>query len=165
MAELACPSCRKKIHPPDHLAGRRVTCPRCNAVVVVPSELAQAVEEACTKQTLPADEAPEAPPFPTSARLGAVALALGSTAILILCLPVIGYLSTGLSGIGLLLGFIGLVRSRKDSGETLPPLVVSGAGQSSGFGARARDYPLAAVAMCLLALILALVPVVSKWID
>ncbi len=155
MPEVVCPSCRKKIHPPEHLAGRRVMCPRCESVLVVPAELAKAVEEAA-KVEAPSPE--EDLPFPPSARMGIISMVLGLTSILIMCLPLVGYLSVGLSSIGLLLGLGGLFRSRTDS-EPLPPQAVAGgAGIMGGFGTRARDYPLAGVATCLLALILTLLP-------
>jgi hypothetical protein len=155
MPEVVCPSCRKKIHPPEHLAGRRVTCPRCEAVIVVPEELAQAIEEAAAVETPSPIEEPH---FPPSARLGIIAMALGLGSVLIMCLPIIGYLSIGMSGIGLLLGLGGLFRARTDS-EPLPPQVAAGGmGIWGSFGTRTRDYPLAGVAACLLALILALLP-------
>jgi hypothetical protein len=155
MPDVVCPSCRKKIHPPERFAGRRVTCPRCESVIVVPAELAQAVEEAAAVETpSPIEELH----FPPSARLGIIALALGLASVLIMCLPIIGYLSIGMSGIGLLLGIGGLFRARTDS-EPLPPQVVTGGmGIWGGFGTRTRDYPLAGIAACLLALILTLLP-------
>ncbi len=155
MPEVVCPSCRKKLHPPDHLAGRRVVCPRCEEVLTVPNELTKAIEEAATAE----EPSPiEDPPFPPSARLGIFSMALGLTSILIMCLPLIGKLSIGLSGFGLLLGLGGLYRSRTDS-EPLPPRAMAGGlGIWSGFGTRSRDYPLAGVAACLLALALTLLP-------
>lgn len=159
MPEVVCPSCRRKIHPPEHLAGRRVICPRCEAVIVVPAELAKAIEEAATAETSPPVEDP---PFPPSARLGILSLGLGLTSILIMCLPLLGYLSIGLSGIGLFLGLGGLYRSRTDS-EPLPPQAVAGGvGIWGGFGTRARDYPLAGIVACFLALILTLLPSLLK---
>ncbi|MHB1426404.1 MAG: hypothetical protein ACYC3I_24845 [Gemmataceae bacterium] len=161
MAEIVCPSCRKRIHPPDHLAGRRVTCPRCNAVVVVPAELIKVVEEVSTAET---SSSIEEPSFPKSVRLGILALGLGLVSILFLCLPFIGYLSIGLSCAGLVAGFLGCYHARKDENASLPSVVATGAGVWDGFGARARDYPLAGVAACLLALILALLPMLFRLI-
>ena len=90
-------------------------------------------------------------------------MALGLASVLIMCLPLIGYLSIGLSSIGLLLGLGGLFRARTDY-EPLPPHVVAGGvGIWGGFGTRTRDYPLAGVAACLLALLLALLPSLLKW--
>lgn len=155
MAEVTCPSCRKKIHPPDHLAGRRVMCPRCQAVLTVPEVLAEAIEEA-SREEEPA--VVEEIPFPPSARLGIISMALGLTSILIMCLPLIQYLALGMSGFGLLLGLGGLYRSRSDS-EPLPPQAIAGGlGIWSGFGTRSRDYPLAGVVACLLAIALIVVP-------
>lgn len=155
MPEVICPSCRKKIHPPERLAGRRVSCPRCEAVLTVPEGLSEAIDEACREEE-PSHVAE--PPFPPSARLGIISMALGLTSILIICLPLIGRLSIGMSGLGLLLGLGGLVRSRSDS-EPLPPRAVAGGqGIWSGFGTRSRDYSLAGVAACLLAIALVVVP-------
>src|SRR5262249_44692073 len=48
--DVKCMSCRKRLHVPDHLAGRRVTCPRCGEALPVP-----------------VPEAPETAPAPPSA--------------------------------------------------------------------------------------------------
>jgi hypothetical protein len=155
MPEVVCPSCRKKLHPPDRFAGRRVVCPRCEEVLTVPNDLSTAIEEAANAE----EPSPiEDPPFPPSARLGIYSMALGLTSILIMCLPLIGKLAIGMSGLGLLLGLGGLLRSRTDS-EPLPPQAMAGGlGIWSGFGTRSRDYPLAGVVACLLALALTLLP-------
>jgi hypothetical protein len=162
MPEVTCPSCRKKIHPPERLAGRRVVCPRCEAVLVVPAELAKAVEEAAQTESSPPIEDH---PFPPSARLGMLSIGLGLASILIMCLPLIGYLSYVMSSIGLLLGLGGLYRSRTDS-EPLPPQAVGGGvGIWSGFGTHSRDYPLAGVAACLIALLLSMLPSLLRMLS
>lgn len=157
MLEVVCPSCRKKIHPPERLVGRRVMCPRCESVLVVPGELANAVEEAAKIETASPEEFL---PFPPSARLGIISLALGLTSILIMCLPLIGYLSVGLSSIGLLLGLGGLFRSRTDSDPLPPQAVAGGVGIWGGFGTRSRDYPLAGVLACLFVLLVMFLPTI-----
>jgi hypothetical protein len=77
---------------------------------------------------------------------------------MVLCLPVVGYVSPFLSGLGLLLGLAGLF-------DALTPSP-SPAGEAEEavrrFGTRAWDYPLAAVAACLLALGLALLPLLFR---
>lgn len=158
---MTCPSCHKKIRPPDHLAGRRVVCPRCEAVLTVPEELAQAIDEAANAEP---DSPVEDPPFPPSARLGMISTGMGLASILIICLPILGYLSVGLSGFGLLLGLAALYRSWTDS-EPLPPQAASGGlGLWSGFGTRSRDYALAGIAVCFFALALELGPkLVHHW--
>jgi hypothetical protein len=161
MPRVVCPHCRKKLEPPDHLAGRRVLCPRCDTAIVVPTELVKVVEEAERRETpSPAED----PPFPLSARLGIIAMFLGTVSILILCIPIFGFLSIGLSGIGLLLALAGLFRTRTDS-ESLPPAIAGGVGIWGGFGTRVRDYPLGGVAACLLALLLALLPTLIEWLT
>jgi hypothetical protein len=88
-----------------------------------------------------------------------VALVLGVTSILLLCLPWIGgYASMGVSGVGLLLALGGLLRLRIDGDEAMSQSLAGGIGILGDFGARARDYPLAGVGACVLALVLALLP-------
>jgi|SRR5579875_46296 len=159
MPSFVCPSCRKKIHPPDHLAGRRVMCPRCDTPIVVPAELVKAVEEASAREPISSEEEV---PFPLAARLGIIALVLGTISIAILCVPILGYVSIGLSSIGLLLGLGGLCVSWWSSAP-LPPAIAGGVGIWGGFGTRTRDYPVAGVLACLFALILALSPVLYQW--
>jgi hypothetical protein len=161
MPRIVCPTCRKKLHPPDQLAGRRVMCPRCDTAIVVPTELVKVVEEAEKRET---PSPVEDPPFPLSARLGIIAMFLGTGSILILCIPILGYLSIGLSSVGLLLGLVGLIRIRMD-GESLPPAIAGGVGIWGGFGTRVRDYPLGGVAACLFALLLALLPILIEWLT
>jgi|GEM_PF-5910587 hypothetical protein len=161
MPRIVCPSCHKKIHPPDHLAGRRIMCPRCEAVIVVPTELVEVMESASLGETAsPTEE----PPFPPAARLGITALVLGIISIFLLCVPFGSYLSIGLSSIGLLLGLGGLYRARIDS-EPLPPAVAGGVGIWGGFGTRVRDYPVGGITACFLALILALWPFLYQWLS
>ena len=158
MPEVVCPSCRKKIHPPARLAGRRVTCPRCDEVLMVPAVTTDSDEDAPAPMESPPSI--EEAPLPLSARLGIGALVLGMASILILCLPVIGeYASLRLSGFGLLLALCGLLQAgTDDSGTPSQSLAVGGVGIWGGFGARARDYPLAGIGACVLALILAVLP-------
>jgi len=161
MPRITCPSCRKKLNPPEHLAGRRVMCPRCDTVIVVPTELATLLEE-----TAPAARPPvtEDPPFPKTARWGIVSLVLGMISIFLLCAPALSYISMGLSGLGLLLGLGGLLRSRTES-EQLPPSIAGGVGICAGFGTRVNHYPLAGVAACLLALFLTCLPMLIQWLS
>src|SRR5262249_59211535 len=37
MPRTACPCCGRKLRVPDHLAGRRVSCPRCQEPLVIPA--------------------------------------------------------------------------------------------------------------------------------
>lgn len=162
MPRIVCPSCRKKFHPPDHLAGRRVMCPRCETVIVVPTEIVQAMEEAASVQISASSD--EDAPFPLTARLGIISLVLGMISFVLICAPSVIYLSIGLSSIGLLLGLGGLFRARTDS-ESLPPSVAGGVGLWGGFGTRVRDYPLAGVAACLISLLLTLLPIFIQWFS
>jgi hypothetical protein len=124
---------------------------------VIPAELEDSAEDIPVPEPAPAEE--EVEPLPTSARLGMVALFLGVASILVLCLPFIGgYFSIGLSGVGLFLALGGLLRVRIDGDEAMSRNFAGGAGIFGDFGARARDYPLAGVGACMLALVLALLP-------
>lgn len=154
---VVCPSCRKKLHPPQRLAGRRVNCPRCEEPFRLPDEIPQSAEEIPTPPPEPTIEEEE--PLPASARLGMIALLLGALSILVLCLPFVGgYSSLVLSGIGLLLSLGGLLRSWMDGDEAMNQSFAGGIGVWGKFGARARDYPLAALGACVFALALALLP-------
>ena len=158
MPVVDCPHCRKKLHPPDRLAGRRVTCPRCEAVLMVPLLSDSAEELAMEAPTPPPPSGPEEPPLPAAARIGIIALMLGCVSVLILCLPYLNYASILLSGIGVFLSLWGLFRSHLEGDTMLSRSLTGGAG-AGGFGARARDYPLAGIVACLLALTLAVLPI------
>ncbi|HTU23690.1 MAG TPA: hypothetical protein VMG10_36975 [Gemmataceae bacterium] len=160
MPEVVCSHCHKKIHPPDRLAGRRVTCPRCSAVLMVPL-LPDSSEEIATDSPAAEIEVQD-PPIPSSARMGIVALVLGCVSVLIMCLPVIGYGSIVLSGIGLPVGLWGLFRARMEGDGMLCRSLTGGTGLAGNFGARPRDYALAGVVACLLALTLALLPLLMR---
>jgi len=156
MPEVICSHCRKKLHPPARLAGRKVMCPRCEAVLAVPLS-SDSDEE--IPSNLPAETGPEEPPLPASARIGIAALVLGCISVLILCLPVVGYASIGLSGIGVPVGLWGLLRARMEGNGMLCRSLTGVVGD---FGTRARDYPLAGTVACLLALTLALLPLLMR---
>jgi hypothetical protein len=92
--------------------------------------------------------------------MGMLSLGMGLVSILILCLPILGYLAFVLSGAGVILGTGGLLYARFHGGESLPPQLAGGAGIWGRFGSRVIDYPLAGVVACLFALALALLPYV-----
>ena len=162
MYVVVCPACRKKLHPPDRLAGRKVTCPKCSEAFVLPDEWPESDENLAAAVSALApqpDPAVEEVPLPPSARLGLVSLVLGVASILALCLPFIGgYASVVLSGVGLLLALGGLLRSWTDGDKALSHSHAGGGKIWGNFGTRARHYPLAGVGACVLALTLALLP-------
>ena len=157
MPVVVCPHCHKKLRPPDRLAGRRVTCPRCEAVLTVPLP-SDSSAEISTPPPAP-ENLSEEPPLPTSARIGIVALGLGCVSVLILCLPIVGYASIVLSGVGVPVALWGLFRAQMEGDGMVCRSLGGGAGVAGNFGKRARDYPLAGMVVCLLALILALLPI------
>ncbi|HEY7311385.1 MAG TPA: hypothetical protein VH643_18635 [Gemmataceae bacterium] len=159
MPEVVCPTCCKKLRPPDRLAGRRVTCPRCEAILTVP--LSTDSDEQIPTDLPAVDLEPEDPPLPKSARFGIIALFLGCISILIMCLPIVGYASLILSSVGVLVALWGLLRAHYEGNEMIYRSTPGGAGIVGSFGKRARDYPLAGVVVCLLALVLAIVPILS----
>jgi hypothetical protein len=156
MAKAICPSCNKKLSLPDHLAGRRIICPHCGEGFRTSAELA----EVMGKMDLAHESSePEEPPFPPSARLGIAGMALGLVSILSLCLPGIGYfLSIGLSILGLLAALGGLLRARPDETVPLSERLIRDVGIPAGLGRQARNYSLAGLLTCFLALVLALAP-------
>lgn len=161
MPEIVCTGCRHKIHPPDRLAGRKVTCPRCEAVLTVPLQ-ADSDEELPTSANVSVPETePEDPPLPAAARYGIIATVLGCVSVMILCLPFIGYASFVLSAIGLPLAIWGWFRAHVE-GDTMITRTPNGAGIIGSFGTRSSDYPLAGMVACLLALGLALLPILLR---
>jgi hypothetical protein len=157
MPAAACPSCGRPLRVPEHLAGRQVLCPACGEIVPGPTRQAVSPEA-------PADDRPDrgaraAPPWPLPARLGVTSLALGLASVPVLCVPVVGYAALALSGLGLLLALGGLLGALARGARAVPG---GGAGGPAGFGARGWDYPLAGLAACLLALALALLPLLGR---
>jgi hypothetical protein len=156
MAEAHCPCCHKKLRLPDHLAGRRIICPHCGEGFRASANLAEDIEEMDLAHE---SSAPEEPPFPLSARLGIAGMALGLVSILSLCLPGIGYfVSIGLSILGLLAAFGGLLRTRPHQAVPLSERLIRDVGIPAGLGRQARNYSLAGLLTCVLALVLALLP-------
>jgi hypothetical protein len=147
---VSCPNCGQHLRAPDNLAGGQVDCPRCGAAVLVP------LPDLSPKETLARAAAQAAPPpaggvtadlahAPLGTRLGVVALVFGLAAVAVLCVPVVGYASAVLSGVGLLFGLGGLVfRTGGSSAASIP--------------GRALPSPLAGTLVCLAALLLALLP-------
>jgi hypothetical protein len=139
---------------PEHLAGNRVTCPRCGEAVSVPLPEAPPEEAlaAAVKAAAPRPDAGAACDLehaPPTMRLGVMALGLGLLAVLVLCVPFVGYASFVLSGLGMLCGLWGLVRSlQREAGGSRP----------AGVGRRGLTYPLAGTLASLGALFLALLP-------
>jgi len=158
MPKVLCPSCHRKLRVPDRLAGREITCPRCNEAVPVPggerSLLVAEGDEPLPESSL--SDAPEslAPP----ARLGMVAMVLGVLSITVLCLPFVGYVAIALSSVGLFLGIWGLLKARAGGTEAAASPPAGEAEVPRRFGERDRDYPLAGIAACLLSLVLTLLP-------
>ena len=161
MPKIACHSCHKKIRIPEHLGGHHFMCPHCKTAIVVPTELVKAVKEAVPVTSTSSNQDQ---PFPLAARLGILSLVLGMISFFLLCAPVGSYLSISMSSVGLLLGLGGLFRARTES-ESLPPSVASGVGLWGGFGTRVRDYPLAGIVACFVALFLTLLPTLLGWLS
>jgi hypothetical protein len=136
-------------------------CPHCKTAIVVPTELVKAVKEAVPVTSTSSNQDP---PFPLAARLGILSLVLGMIAFFLLCAPVGSCLSISLSSVGLLLGLGGLFLARTER-ESLPPFVASGVGLWGGFGTRVRDYPLAGIVACFVALFLTLLPTLLGWLS
>jgi hypothetical protein len=145
---VTCPTCGETLRVPEERAGSRVRCPCCEDALRVPQA-----------ESAPADQATSLPdylPMPLPARLGVASLALGLLAVLVLCVPFVGYASPALSALGVLLGLGSLINSPRGRGrcEGVP----ASGGAWAALGGRAPNYPLAGVAACLAALGLFLLP-------
>jgi hypothetical protein len=132
-----------------------MNCPRCGEPVRVPGAEGR-------PDGAPAGAPSADPPAPLPARLGVASLALGLLAVLVLCLPVVGYASFALSGLGLLLGLGGLVGQQWGGVRGAGRPEAGGARVAFGLGVRPLNYPLAGVAACLAALALALAPLLFR---
>ncbi len=148
MPKIACHSCHQKIRIPEHPGGHQLMCPHCETALVVPAQLVKAMNEAVAVTSTSSNQDR---PFPLAARLGILSLVLGMISFLLLCVPLGSYLSISLSSVGLLLASGGLFRARTES-ESLPPSVANSVGLWGGFGTRVRDYPLAGMVACFVAL-------------
>jgi hypothetical protein len=84
-------------------------------------------------------------------------VALGLLSVMVLCLPFVGVAAVGLSGLGVLLGLSGLFKSFGQGAARLGG-PAGGAGGVRRFGEGTRDFPLAGVGVCLLALALTILP-------
>jgi hypothetical protein len=148
--------CRRRIRVPDNLADKRVTCPRCKEALRAPVE-SDAPAEAPAADSIRGAATAQAADRPAwSARLGAVASGLGLCAVLVLCLPVVGYAALGLGSVGLLLGLSGLVQLLRERGRG--GAVAGGAWGSIPLGTLRVPLPLVGTALCLAALALASLP-------
>jgi hypothetical protein len=154
---VACPFCKRRLHVPEKYAGRKITCPRCGEAVraLLPDESPKDAPIHASAAKPAVAQATEAAPLST--RLGLAALILGLLAIMILCVPVFGYASLGLSGIGILLGVSGLLCARKDGMRRVAPPAGEAQGQHA-LGGSDLSYALAGTMVCLLAAALVLLP-------
>jgi hypothetical protein len=153
---VVCPSCKRRLHVPEKLAGRRVTCTRCGEAVRAPLAEEPKQEAASFTASPRASEAAIAAEAPLSSRLGIAALALGLLAILVVCVPVLGYASLGLSGLGLMLALSGFYCARKDGVRRFhSPAGVPG---MHPLGRPDLNFPLGGMLVCLLAAALVLLP-------
>jgi hypothetical protein len=137
---------------PDRLAGRRVTCPQCDTVLDVvettvldrgmPSSSLEEVfdgKAAMTRTKEPSLREELRGALSRSSGLGALSVFFGLLSILLLCVPFVGLIAIPLGGFGFLLGLGGLVLGKVK-------------------GDRDQKFPLAGSAVCLVALALALLP-------
>jgi hypothetical protein len=166
---VACRDCRQKLRVPEGLGGGQVTCPCCGKAVAVPlpnsspeeararAAAAAAPSSAGHAVGRAAGDLEHAPP---ATRFGVVALVLGLAAVVVACVPFLGYASFALSGLGLLLGLWGLIHSF--GRETGVPKGRAGGPPAVSIGGRAQTYPLAGSLVCLVALLLALLPLLLQ---
>jgi hypothetical protein len=145
MIRVECPKCGKNLKVSDDAAGKIGKCPACGKRLVVPAvstkqpEVIQAATfaapisnndswQAEDRQTVSLTVAPAIIALPRrenstfSTSLGIAAFVLGIIAFLVSWVPVFGLLSLPLSGLGILLGGIGLLAGffRKGRGLGFP---------------------------------------------
>jgi hypothetical protein len=150
---VRCASCRRQINVPDRLAGHRVTCPRCGKAAPVP--LPEVPAETPPPTAHPDDVLEVLPRF---GRLGVVSLGLGLLSVVVVCVPVVGYASLVLSGLGLLLGLCALLDFARGRFGGHGLRTNAGAQVMCQPDARALHYALAGTGVSMLALVLTLLP-------
>jgi hypothetical protein len=87
---------------------------------------------------------------------------VGLVSVILLCVPLVGYVAIPLSGVGLALGLWGLGCAVARGSGALSHASASHAGLARRFGDPAWGYPLAGIGACLLALVLALLPMLMR---
>src|SRR5438132_964781 len=137
---------------PDRLAGKHVSCPPCHTVIDVAEapKTIRGVSTESLEELIDGPVAATATKEPSlgqelrgalsrSSGLGALSVFLGLISILLLCVPFVGLIAIPLGGLGFLLGLGGLIVAKLK-------------------GDRDQKFPLAGSAVCLIALALALFP-------
>jgi hypothetical protein len=155
---VACPHCKRRLNVPEKYAGRRVTCNGCLQPVRVASPEEPARKALVPMSSRSASASEPADTTALSTRLGIGALALGLVGIMVLCVPVFGYVSLGLSGVGLILSVSGLACAHKERGLRISSPAAAGFQPPNLPARRELTYPLAGIGVCLLAATLALLP-------
>ena len=108
MFATVCQSCGHKLRLPEASADQRFLCPRCGGVSPIP-------DDKPGPRTVHRAAGPE-----TAANIPAlegIAIGLGLLSIVLLCIPLVGYLAFLFSGIGLLLA------SRAENTQTVNGLI------------------------------------------
>ena len=157
---VTCPSCDRKMLVSEKHAGRRVMCPRCDRPVRVPLHFNPEDED-----TLGAlEQVEEEPlPLPRSTHLGIAALTLATVSVLVLCVPIVGYVAFALSGLGLLLGLAGLVTYNPPEEDPRDRRRSRRSRDFLGLDLYARSFPWLGIVACLLAIGLAIIPFFLDW--
>ena len=144
MIKLSCTGCGRKLNVPDHAAGKTGRCPNCKTTVVVPPAPTRAMDVASVAlPSVSAGPPPMQQPPPSqsvssgSNSLGIASLILGALAFSICWIPFLGVFGLPLSGLGVILGGIGLFVAIRRSG-------------------RGVGFPIAGTALSLLALIVSI---------
>lgn len=154
MIGFACPDCGKKFKVEDKAAGRKAICPDCGKKFQIPTPKPKAPTPPVPKKSqLVVEEQPPVPikrrevvsteviqaapvsavqvnvaqPSKAAHSLGIASVILGILAFLICWIPLIGLVGIPLSGLGLLLGIVGIVLAaiRRDHGIGFPIAVTA----------------------------------------
>lgn len=148
MIHFACPRCQSSFQVPDSQVGRKASCPRCQQRLQVPRPqanrtvlgvpVAQVVTAPRSAEPAPFDFSPprddfgESLPCAADRRrdpgsgfdgLGVCSLCLAVASGLMLLIPVVGWLTLPLAGVGTLLGFLGLLSAGRRRLSAAPALL------------------------------------------
>jgi hypothetical protein len=136
-------------------------CPRCDRPVRVPLHFDPEDESALGA----VDFVEEEPlPLPRSTHFGVASLALAAVSVIVLCIPVIGYYgSLALSGLGLLVGLIGLVTYKAPDEDPRDRRRSRPHQELLGVDLYARGFPWLGILACLVGIALTVLPFVREW--
>lgn len=117
---VPCPTCKSDLNVPEDLDGQVIQCPQCGAPLVA-KDLAAARRQRAAKRKLSSRR--PVPEYATSSTavqsLGIASLVLAVVGFAICWIPLLNLLAAPVSGLGFVLGIIGLVLSSRRQGRAI----------------------------------------------